>query len=50
MNKSEINPQNSSLMPTKLRWYSEAETMDEEELTRKKALEGVEGPRRIQRP
>jgi hypothetical protein len=26
---------------TKLRWYSEAETMDEEELSRRKALEGV---------
>jgi hypothetical protein len=35
---------------TKLRWYSEAETMDEEELSRGKALEGVEGSRRIQRP
>jgi hypothetical protein len=39
---------------TKLRWYSEADTMDEEELSRmlsiRKALEGVEGSRRIQRP
>jgi hypothetical protein len=35
---------------TKLRWYSEAENMDEEELCRGKALEGVEGSRRIQRP
>jgi hypothetical protein len=33
---------------TKLRWYSEADTMDEEELSRRKALEGVEGSRRIQ--
>jgi hypothetical protein len=30
---------------TKLRWYSEAETMDEEDLSRRKALEGVEGSR-----
>jgi hypothetical protein len=35
---------------TKLRWYIEAETMDEEELSRGKALEGVEGSGRIQRP
>jgi hypothetical protein len=35
---------------TKLRWYSEAETMDEEELSRGKAPEGVEGSRSIQRP
>jgi hypothetical protein len=35
---------------TKLRLHSEAETMDEEELSRGKALEGVEGSRRIQRP
>jgi hypothetical protein len=35
---------------TKLRCYSEAETMDEEELSRGKALEVVEGSRRIQRP
>jgi hypothetical protein len=34
---------------TKIRWCSEAETMDEEELSRRKAL-GVEGSRRIQRP
>jgi hypothetical protein len=34
---------------TKLRWYSEADTMDEEELSRGKAL-GVEYSRRIQRP
>jgi hypothetical protein len=34
---------------TKPRWYSEAETMDEEELSRGKALEGVEGSRIIQR-
>jgi hypothetical protein len=34
----------------KPRWYSEAETMDEEELSRGEALEGVEGSRRIQRP
>jgi hypothetical protein len=34
----------------KIRRYSEAETMDEEELSRRKALEGVEGSRRIQRP
>jgi hypothetical protein len=33
----------------KLRWYSEAETMDEEELSRGKAI-GVEGSRRIQWP
>jgi hypothetical protein len=31
---------------TKLLWYSEAETIDEEELSRGKALEGVEGSRR----
>jgi hypothetical protein len=36
-------------MLTKLRCYSEAETMDEEELSRRKALQGVEGSRRIQR-
>jgi hypothetical protein len=35
---------------TKLHWYSEAETMDEEELSRGNALEGVEGSRTIQRP
>jgi hypothetical protein len=35
---------------TKLRWCSEAETMDEEELSLWKALEGVEGSRRIKRP
>jgi hypothetical protein len=35
---------------TKLRWYGEAETMDEEELSRGKTLEGVESSRRIQRP
>jgi hypothetical protein len=35
---------------TKLRWYSEADTMDEEELSRRKALEGAKGSRRIQRP
>jgi hypothetical protein len=35
---------------TKLRWYREADTMDEEDLSRGKALEGVAGSRRIQRP
>jgi hypothetical protein len=35
---------------TKLRWHSEAETMDEEELSRRKTLEGVGGSRSIQRP
>jgi hypothetical protein len=35
---------------TKLRWYSEAETMDEGELSRRKALEEVEGSRITQRP
>jgi hypothetical protein len=35
---------------SKLRRYSEAETMDEEETSRGKALEGVEGSRRIQLP
>jgi hypothetical protein len=38
---------------TKLCWYSEADTMDEEELSRRlsirKALERVEGSRRILR-
>jgi hypothetical protein len=28
---------------TKHRWYSEAETMDDEELSRRKSLEGVDG-------
>jgi hypothetical protein len=35
---------------TKLCWYSEAETMDEEELSKRNALFEVEGSRRIQRP
>jgi hypothetical protein len=39
--------QNGRETLTKLRWYSEA--MDDGELSRGKALEGVEGSRRIQR-
>jgi hypothetical protein len=35
---------------TKLRCYSEAETLDEEDLSRRKSLERVEGSRIIQRP